>query len=79
MDIRQRHFDLTLVDAESGEEMGWSLTPSGLQAYRRQLSAFRESLETESRRRTAGLAQVRSEAPLRDLLLKQLTARGLLR
>jgi uncharacterized protein (DUF58 family) len=71
--------DLTLVDAESGEQLGWSFTPSVLQAYRRQLAVFEQKLEAAGRRRSAGVASVRTDLSLKELFLVELPSRGLLR
>jgi uncharacterized protein (DUF58 family) len=70
--------DLTLVDSESGEEMGVTLTPSLLEAYRRLRAEDEAKLEEAARRRGAGTARARSDASLTELFFRELPARGLL-
>ena len=70
--------DLSLVDAETGEVLGLTLTRSVLATYRGALAAHVAGLEDAARKRSAGLASVRADRPLAEILLKDLTAKGLL-
>lgn len=70
--------DLTLVDAETADEVAWTLTPSVLAAYHRHHAAFDDSLAREARRRGARTARVTTDRDLRPLFLETLTSGGLL-
>jgi len=71
--------DVRLRDAETGAHVEITATAGVLDDYRAALNAHTERLRTVAHGHGAGFAQVRSDTPLRDLLLGDLRTAGVLR
>jgi uncharacterized protein (DUF58 family) len=69
--------DLTLVDAESGAEVGVSATPQALAAYRERLATFRADVARRARRAGMDYVFVPAAADADTLLVDGLLAAGL--
>ena len=70
--------EVEFEDAESGEKIPGRLGPSEVEAYRVRLTTFLEAITAEARRLNLLHAVIRTEVPLVDTVVRELTRTGLL-
>jgi hypothetical protein len=70
--------EVELEDAESGERMPGRLGPLEVEAYRTRLTTFLSDVAAEARRLTLLHLVVRTDVPLVDMVLREMTRAGLL-
>jgi uncharacterized protein (DUF58 family) len=70
--------EITLVDAETGEERPVTVTPTVAEAYRERYQARLRGLARFCRERAIPCVQVSSDHPLEDLVLRVLRSSGIL-
>jgi uncharacterized protein (DUF58 family) len=70
--------EVTLIDAETGEERVVTITPAVAEGYRQRYAARQRALARFCRERAIPCFQVSSEHPLEDLVLRVLRSGGVL-
>ncbi len=71
--------EVVLVDRETGEELNVTLDSDVLAAYEARVRVWAEEVEAQCRRLGVGYARLLSDAPLEDVLLRDLRRLGVLR